>query len=110
MKGVAAMVARVEIPILTLDDVRRVVREELERFQLSDPLLDAKEAATLLGVKPRTVWDWRKEGRLPYVEISSGCFRFRKSEIEKFLDERTKREPTPTEYGRDVSRKWRGQA
>jgi len=101
------MVTRIEIPVPTLDEIRQVIREELERFQLADCLLDAKQAAILIGVKPRTIWDWRKAGRLAFIEISPGSFRFRKSEIQKFLDERTKREATPGEFAERKRRNWR---
>jgi len=102
------MVTRIEIPVISLDDIRQVVREELDRLRLADALVDAKEAADLLGVKPRTIWDWRKQGRLPYVEISPSCYRFRKSDIEQFLAKRTRREPTSAEFAKKKNRNWRG--
>ena len=96
----------VDVCVVSSAELRRIFREELNSFlerlsdklRLNDRLLEAKEAADVLGVKTRTVWQWRKEGRLPYVEISPGSFRFRKSELEEFLTQRTKKEPTASEH------------
>lgn len=106
MKGVIDMKNTVDVCVVSGQDLRRIFREELggfldrlcDKLRLNDQLLEAKEAADVLGVKTRTVWQWRKEGRLPYVEISKGSFRFRKSELEEFLAQRTKKEPTPSEH------------
>jgi len=98
------MSTRVEIPILTADEVRQIIREELERMQTQDRLLEAREAAEYLAVKPRTIWAWRKEGRLPYVEISPGSYRFRESDLKTFVSERTKKQPRPAEYAAGMLR------
>lgn len=99
------MGTRIEIPIVTIEDIRQVVREELERAQAHDRLLDAHQAAGYLNVKVRTIWVWRKESRLPYVEVSPGTYRFRESDLKRFLSERTKKEPTPTEHAATMVRR-----
>ena len=90
----------VEIPSLEefAQVVRDIVREELAQAELRDSLITAKEAAELLGVKPRTVWAWRKEGRFPFVEIAPGQYRFRRSDLKRYVSERTNKEPTAAEY------------
>jgi len=55
-----------------------------------DPLLDTREMAELLGVKPETLENWRTTKRyaLPYIKVGR-CVRYRKSDGQKFLDART---------------------
>lgn len=53
-------------------------------------LLDEAAAAELLGIKRQTLSVWRSTGRygLPYVKIGR-CVRYRRSDLAKFLDDRT---------------------
>jgi len=55
-----------------------------------DPLLDAKEVAAWLRVSEDWVWDHsaRRAPFLPAIWLSSGALRFRRSEIEAFINER----------------------
>jgi excisionase family DNA binding protein len=50
-----------------------------------DRLLDVKEAATLLGVKPSTLYQWAYERRIPSVKLMGRALRFRLSTIEKLI-------------------------
>ena len=56
----------------------------------SSDLLTRSEAAAFLGVKPQTlsVWATAKRYGLPYVKCGS-LVRYRKSDLEAFLDRRT---------------------
>lgn len=50
----------------------------------SDRLLNVRDAATMLGLKPSTLYQWAYERRIAYVKIG-GALRFRHSAIEKLI-------------------------
>lgn len=50
-----------------------------------DRLLNAKEAAALLGVKPATLYQWAYQRRIPVVKLFDRSLRFRLSTIEKLI-------------------------
>ncbi len=52
---------------------------------MPDRLLDVKEAASLLGLKPTTLYQWGHERRLRTVKLFNGALRFRESDIEKLI-------------------------
>jgi excisionase family DNA binding protein len=54
------------------------------------PLMTADETASLIGVKPTTLKVWRSTKRypLPFVKVGRSV-RYRSSDVEKFLRERT---------------------
>ncbi len=58
-----------------------------------DPLLRAQAVAQLLDVRPATVYALVDRGVLPHVRLTKGrrrsLIRFRLSEIEAFLEERS---------------------
>ena len=57
----------------------------------SDVLIRQEEAATILGVTPRTLEAWRYRGEgPPWVRISGRCVRYRKSDLLAFIEERVK--------------------
>lgn len=51
-------------------------------------LLTEKTAAKLLGFSRRTLQGWRSDGGpgLPFVRISKGCVRYRRSDIEAWIE------------------------
>ncbi len=49
-----------------------------------DRLLTKAEAATFLGIKPRTIDDWRAAKVIPVIE-RRGYVRFLQSDLEEFL-------------------------
>jgi excisionase family DNA binding protein len=51
-----------------------------------DRLLDVREAAALLGLKPSTLYEWAYERRIPSVKLGR-VLRFRLSTIEKLIDD-----------------------
>lgn len=53
----------------------------------NDPLLRPEEVAELFGVDARTIARWADEGKLCSVRTLGGHRRFRKSEVERLLDE-----------------------
>ncbi len=52
-----------------------------------DRLLDVEEAATMLALKPATLYQWAYERRIPVVKLSGprGPLRFRLSDIEALI-------------------------
>lgn len=52
-----------------------------------DRLLDVKEAAAMLGLKPSTLYAWAYERRIPAVKLFGRALRFRLSTIQKLMDD-----------------------
>ena len=52
-----------------------------------DRLLDVREAATMLGLKPSTLYQWAYERRIPVVKLLGRALRFRLSTIRKLIAE-----------------------
>ncbi len=50
-----------------------------------DRLLDVKEAAAMLGLKPCTLYQWAYERRVPVVKLFGRSLRFRLSTIQKLI-------------------------
>jgi excisionase family DNA binding protein len=52
-----------------------------------DRLLDVREAAAMLGVKPATLYQWAYQRRIPVVKLFGprGALRFRRSDIEALI-------------------------
>jgi len=48
-------------------------------------LLDVREAATLLSLKPKTLYRWAYERRIPVVKLLGGALRFRLSTLLKLI-------------------------
>lgn len=54
----------------------------------NDKMLTVKEVADLLNIHPNTLRRWSEQGRIVTYKINSrGDRRFKRSDIEKFLDE-----------------------
>lgn len=49
-----------------------------------DRLLDVREAAAMLGLKPSTLYQWAYERRIPVVKLGR-ALRFRVSVIQKLI-------------------------
>ncbi len=66
---------------------------------MEDDILTIEEVAKYLRVSERTVYDWAQKGEIPSGKIGT-VWRFKKSEIEKWVNERLssnqkKEEPSP---------------
>ncbi len=48
-------------------------------------MLSNKEAATILGISTMTLYRWRLQGRVPFVEYPRRIYKYRKEDIEKIL-------------------------
>jgi excisionase family DNA binding protein len=55
-------------------------------------LLTARAVSDLLDVSPETVLRWTRRGELPAVKLPGGAIRYRKDELDDWLEERA----TPT--------------
>ena len=49
-------------------------------------LLTETQAAELAQVKPKTIADWGRAGKLPRVRLSARCIRYRASDVEAMID------------------------
>jgi predicted DNA-binding transcriptional regulator AlpA len=57
-------------------------------------LLSAEEVSRITGLSTETLAQWRSQGRgITYVKISRNCIRYRDSDLEVWLEERTVRVP-----------------
>lgn len=50
-----------------------------------DRLLDVREAAEMLGLKPSTLYQWAYERRIPVVKLFGRALRFRVSDLQKLV-------------------------
>lgn len=50
-----------------------------------DRLLDVREAAEMLGLKPSTLYQWAYERRIPVVKLFGRALRFRMSDLQKLV-------------------------
>lgn len=55
-------------------------------------LLTEAQAAKLLGFAPKTLQGWRTRGhvKLPFVRISKGCVRYRRTDIDAWIEEQVR--------------------
>lgn len=61
-------------------------------LQDTDQLVTRNEAAAYLGLSPQTLANWLSNGAGPaVVRISSRCVRYRRSDLDAFVNERTSR-------------------
>lgn len=49
-------------------------------------LLDIKAVAALTGFSVGTLYHWVSQRRIPFVRISARCVRFRRSDIDAWLE------------------------
>jgi len=54
----------------------------------SDSILNETEAATLLGVGPRTIRLWRRSRGLPHYKLTAKIVRFKRSDLIEWMESR----------------------
>jgi excisionase family DNA binding protein len=59
----------------------------------SDSLMTYVDAADYLQVGRSTLYDLVGRGELPVVRLSPRCIRFRRQDLEEFVEERVSRRP-----------------
>ena len=62
------------------------MRPHCTKRMKDDRLLDVNEAASILSVSPKTLYDWAYERRLPVVKLFGKALRFRLSVIQTLID------------------------
>ena len=61
--------------------------EDMGNVEIIDRLLRPAEAARLLGVSPRCLKDWRRDGRnLPFVRLTARAIRYRTKDVIRFIE------------------------
>ena len=68
--------------------VRRVIREELKSASSSDPLMTADQVAEALGYSVHQVHRLKREKKLHGFMLGGNSLRFRRSEVERFIQAR----------------------
>ena len=58
---------------------------------LSEPLLDAKAAGSLLGVPASTVYEWVRQGRLPCLRLGPRAIRWTRPMLAEWAAEQLDR-------------------
>ena len=71
------------------DDIRAVIRHELQQANVAAPatpaseaeeLLTVKQAAALLDVTVHSIHSWKQAGKLPYLKMGSRTY-FKRAEV-----------------------------
>lgn len=60
-----------------------------ESYTVSDRLRTARDVAELLGVSTETVLRWTRRGELSAIRLPGGALRYRRDEIEGWLEARS---------------------
>lgn len=55
----------------------------------NDPLMDIRGASAFTDLSVGTLYHFVSEGRIPFIRISRRCIKFRRSDIEAWLLEKT---------------------
>lgn len=82
--------------VISTDDLQKLIRESVSEIlntqlsrinppEKSEELLKIKDVAKLLKVHTQTVYNWKKEGRLPFRQIGKRIY-YEKSEVLSALD------------------------
>lgn len=66
--------------------VRKVIREELQARD--DQLLTTEQVAELLVYSTHTVYQLKREKKLPAIVLGDNSLRFRRADVRRFIDER----------------------
>lgn len=59
---------------------------------IQDPLLNQSQVAEMLGVKPRTLEDWRVRGGAAgpkFIRVSPRCVRYRQGDVMEWIEARS---------------------
>jgi predicted DNA-binding transcriptional regulator AlpA len=61
-----------------------------ERMLGNQELLKAEDVAKVTGLSPETLAQWRSQKRgIPFIKISRNCVRYRQTDLDCWLAERT---------------------
>lgn len=75
------------------EQLRQIIQDEIKKaFALrtyEDDLMSRPEAGKILGVKDNTLAVWAMKGTGPAPIKIGSCVRYRRSELERFINENT---------------------
>lgn len=57
-----------------------------DRHTPLEPLLTAKDVASILGVGVSTLYEWQRKGFIPYVRLPGHSIRFRSSDLHAWIE------------------------
>jgi len=60
---------------------------KVKQVENEERLLKVEDVAQMLSIKPVTVYQWYEQGRLKGFKLGSRLVRFRKTEVDSFLQE-----------------------
>ena len=60
---------------------------KVKQVENEERLLKVEDVAQMLNIKPITVYQWYEQGRLKGFKLGSKLVRFRKTEVDSFLQE-----------------------
>jgi excisionase family DNA binding protein len=61
-------------------------RAPTKKLNSTERLLDVDEAAGMLSVSPKTIYDWAYQRRLPVVKLFGRALRFRERDLLALID------------------------
>jgi excisionase family DNA binding protein len=75
------------------------VRAQIPKQGMEERLLTVREAATLLGLQPATLYQWAYKRRIPVVKLfgARGALRFRLSDVEQLIKDSLRPAKRPLE-------------
>lgn len=76
-----------ELPAETATRIMAAARGDTATAKSQEALLTGRQAAQILGCHPKTLFAYRRAGKLKSIRRSARCIRWRKSEIEKLAFE-----------------------
>src|SRR5688572_11625038 len=57
-------------------------------FGLDEPLLTVEDAAQLLAVRPSTIYEWVRSGRMPHLRLGPRAIRFTRPMLAEWVESR----------------------
>lgn len=85
---------------------REIIADEFRHLLDNERLLTSEEVAEIFKVQSRTICQWKRDGLIPFVEMSETCFRFRLSDVRKLIEQRTRKEESAGEWAQKNLKKY----
>jgi excisionase family DNA binding protein len=63
---------------------------QIQLIQGASPLMSCQQGASYLGLSKSAFWNKCRSGEIPHIRISSRCYRVRQSDLETYLNSRTR--------------------
>ena len=65
----------------------KIVEKVVEILGVVDEaFITEKELSEKIGVSKMSLWNWRKDGRIPYYKLGQGLIRYKLSEVMKRIN------------------------